>query len=86
MPVQQGAEDGGVDLGGLRGAVPDVVAGVRAHWAQHVLDGAVGHGLPPVPTRVMISHSARSSKMREVGIRTVVRLRPVIGWPARLTQ
>ena len=43
------------------------------------VDGAVRHGLPPVPTRVMISQSARSSKMRAVGIRTVVLRRPVIG-------
>lgn len=79
MPAQQGAEDGGVDPVGLRGLFPGSgVHGVRPYRPQVFLDRAVPHGLPPVPTRVMISHSARSSKMREVGIRTVVRVLPVI--------
>lgn len=84
VAAQQGAEVGGVDAGGVGGPVPCGVVGVGAEPA----DGLVGacHGLPPVPTRVMISQRARSSKMRAVGTRTVVRVRPVTGCPARLTQ
>ncbi len=78
MPVQQGGEDGGVDVAGLGRPVPGGVDGVRPDRPGALVQRAVGHGLPPVPTRVMISQSARSSKMREVGIRTVVRRRPVI--------
>lgn len=98
MPPQQGAEDGGVDVGGVGRTVPGdgtlgvlgplgaCVHGMRSDGPQWLPRRAVRHGLPPVPTRVMISQSARSSKMREVGIRTVVRVRPVMGCPARLTQ
>ncbi|CAL9381617.1 hypothetical protein SUDANB60_01052 [Streptomyces sp. enrichment culture] len=87
VPAQQGGEHGGVGAGGLgRLCVGEGVGGVRAGGPGGLPGGAVGHGLPPLPTRVMISHSARSSKMREVGIRTVVRRRPVTGCPARLTQ
>ncbi len=86
VPAQQGPEDCGVDVGGRGEAAAVGVDGVRPHRSQRLVEGAVRHGLPPVPTRVMISHRARSSKMREVGIRTVVRCRPVTGWPARLTQ
>lgn len=87
VPVQQDAEDGGVDVRGLRRpAVPGGFGGVRADRAQVFLGRAVRHGFPPVPTRAMMSHSARSSKMRAVGMRTVVRRSPVTGCPARLTQ
>src|SRR5690606_25850412 len=87
VAVQQGGEDGGVGVGGGgRAAVPGGFGGVRADGVRGSARGAVGHGVPPVPTRVMISHSARSSKTRLVGMRTVVRPRPVTGWPARLVQ
>src|SRR5690606_8060076 len=87
VAVQQGGEDGGVGVGGGGGAaVPGGFGGVRADGVRGSARGAVGHGVPPVPTRVMISHSARSSKTRLVGMRTVVRPRPVTGWPARLVQ
>ena len=65
----------------------DACAAVRAAAASGSVVGRPVHqGLPPAPTRVMISQSARSSKIRAVGIRTVVLRRPVTGWPARLVQ
>lgn len=81
MPVQQSTEHRGVDLGRVGGTVPGdggLLDRVRSYGSQWFFQRAVRHGLPPVPTRVMISQSARSSKMREVGMRTVVRFRPVM--------
>lgn len=100
VPVEQGAEDRGVDAGGV-GDVPGgwqgggpVGHGLAGVWSRARRDRAVGglvhrpvhQGLPPAPTRVMISQSARSSNMRVVGIRTVVLCRPVTAWPARSVQ
>lgn len=88
MPAQERAEDRGVDPGGIGAlaAVPDP-RGVHRVGTYGFVERAVLHqGLPPAPTRVMISQSARSSNICEVGIRTVVLCLPVTGWPARLVQ
>lgn len=65
-----------IEGAGDRGLVPE----------PRFVDRSVHQGLPPTPTRVMISQSARSSKIRAVGMRTVVRRCPVTGCPARLIQ
>ena len=74
VPGQQRAEHRRIEPCGIQ--EPRVV----------IVGRPVHQGLPPAPTRVMISQSARSSKIRAVGIRTVVLRRPVTGWPARLIQ
>jgi hypothetical protein len=51
-------------------------AAARALWFT---EGAVRHRRPPAPVRVVISHRVRSSKIRDMGKRTVVRCRPVTG-------
>ncbi len=97
-----GHEEAGAGAGARGGRPAAVAPGVSAASSPAVAgeegaeDGGVRvvrgfgrpvhQGLPPAPTRVMISQSARSSKTREVGIRTVVLRLPVTGWPARLIQ
>lgn len=91
VPGEQGGEHRRVDGGGV-GQGLDRLAGCvrRCHGCCSSLPGAGtgagGHGLPPAPTRAMMSQSARSSKTLPVGTRTLVRRCPVTGWPARLTQ
>lgn len=88
MPAEQRAEYRGVDPRGVGAlaAVPDPRSFDRVGTYGFVERAVLHQGLPPAPTRVMISQSARSSNIREVGIRTVVLCRPVTGWPAKLVQ
>ncbi|GAA3072255.1 hypothetical protein GCM10020000_66230 [Streptomyces olivoverticillatus] len=86
-----GGRPAAVASGGSAASPPAVAGEERAEDRRVGAAGVVSvrpvhQGLPPDPTRVMISQRARSSKTREVGIRTVVRCLPVTGCPARLVQ
>ncbi len=87
VPGEQGGQHRGVDGGRVGQGAGRLTRSVRrCHGVGSSLPGPAGHGLPPAPTRAMMSQSARSSKTLSVGTRTLVRRCPVTGWPARLTQ